>query len=235
VLYAEHGNQHHDLNRFPDILAPFSRRRPAEMHVPPLATDAPTSGRSWRRRAGLAAVLAGTWWEDRRWTTLDGRRQLAPWAHVARFDLELAVALQRTSRVRIASTGPRLARLAARQALGREAGPPDAYLVRAAERVRRTCAGHGATFPFYVFGHSHIARDVVLGDGRSRYLNCGTWSSHMHADDPAIAEPDRFSYVEIERTDDRVAAGVRSWLRPSSSPPRPYQPFADRSFSCALD
>ena len=37
VLYAEHGNQHHDLNRFPRILDPYSRRRPGEMHTPPLA------------------------------------------------------------------------------------------------------------------------------------------------------------------------------------------------------
>ena len=69
VLYAEHGNQHHDLNRVPRVLDPYSRRRPGEMHTPPLATvHASARGRAFnstrRRLAFLAAVLT-TWYGER--------------------------------------------------------------------------------------------------------------------------------------------------------------------------
>jgi glycosyltransferase involved in cell wall biosynthesis len=157
------------------------------------------------------------------------------WARGAMFDADLAVGLQQASRVRIGPTGRRLARLAARRTLRRPTGASDAYLVRAADRVRRTCARYGATYSVYVFGHSHVARDVTLGDGRSRYLNCGTWSSHLHAGDPALAEPDLFPYVEIERSGDGVTAAVRWWRRPSLSLPLPIDSVPDRRFSCALD
>jgi UDP-2,3-diacylglucosamine pyrophosphatase LpxH len=235
VLYAEHGNQHHDLNRFPDVFEPFSRRRPAEMHVPPLATDGPTSGSSLRRTAGIMTGLASTWWADRRWTTLAARRGLEAWARAAAFDPDLAVGLQRAARVRFPVTAPRLARLAARRALRRPAGEPDAYLVHAAERVRRTCVRHGARYPVYVFGHSHIARQLTLGDGRSRYLNCGTWSSHLHAGDPALDDPGLFPYVEIERSGDRIGTAVRWWRRPAPSHPLPIELLQARRLTCALD
>ncbi len=213
VLYAEHGNQHHDLNRFPRILDPYSRRRLGEMHTPPLAAAHPPAGgqaAGWTRRrlAFLSAALA-TW-----------RGELAAadpayWATVSSYAVSiglpgaLVATLERRSRLRPIVAARRLTAVLRRRVLGRPSDLPDAYMVEAAADVHRICARWGSAFPVYVFGHTHVAADLGLDDGAARYLNCGTWSPYFRRDDPAAGEPTAFPFVEVVAD----GAGVRGSLR----------------------
>lgn len=217
VLYAEHGNQHHDLNRFPHVLAPFVPARPDEVFAPPLARVVACGGPGHRALTLLGAVAATCWTDSRlaRWPArTEHGRQLVEHAHAAGIEPELVEVLDRCARLRVRRTVRRLGRLAAGRLPLAAAPPPDRYLLDAAERLVATDARIGATFPHLVFGHTHVARDVLLGDGTTRYLNCGTWSDHVKPDGRAVTDPDAFPYVEIDHDGHDTLAGVRWWRPP---------------------
>jgi hypothetical protein len=210
VLYAEHGNQHHDLNRFPSILDPYSRHDPAELFTPPLATRdrliAANGFTRGRHAAAVARSLAASWWGE--WqahrSSCTGLTRVC--AEDLGLDATLVSELDRLSRVRPI----RMARRLAGRLVAGQGAPPDAYLFNAASAVHRLTAARGAATPFYVFGHTHVARDVPL-DGSSRYLNCGTWSTCLRAGDPAEADPARFPFVEVVSDEHGVRGSLRWW------------------------
>ena len=213
VLYAEHGNQHHDLNRFPRILVPYSTRQPGAMHTPPLAAGharagGPAPGPIRRRLAFLAAVLA-TWRGEWAASQPAYRALVASLAASIGLERGLVETLERHPRLRPVSTARRLGGVFVRRRFGRAGGPPDAYLVASAEAVHRICTRWGSDFPVFVFGHTHVAADRELGEGSARYLNCGTWSPYFRHGDPAADDPGAFPFVEVVAD----GAGVRGSLR----------------------
>lgn len=216
LLYAEHGNQHHDLNRFPHSPAPYSRRRPTEMFVPPMARTV-DGERPWRNGATVLTALAASWWAEsslaRRPTGAHTRCQPDPSVGPASLDPELVRQLDQRSRVRLGRTARRLVTARARQVVHAPGAATDGYLIEAADHVAGVCAGLGHHFPFLVFGHTHVARDLTLPDGSTRYLNCGTWSDHVKPADPTTADPGAFPYVEIDGTGGGRAA-LRWWRPP---------------------
>jgi UDP-2,3-diacylglucosamine pyrophosphatase LpxH len=210
VLYAEHGNQHHDLNRFPSILDPYSPHDPEELFTPPLATrDRLVAANAFTRRrhaATIACSLSSSWRGE-----LAARRSAHAvltrvYAEELGLDATLVLELERLSRVRMA----RMARRLAERLVTQRGEPPDAYLLSAGRAVHRLTATRGAATPFYVFGHTHVARDLPL-DGSSRYLNCGTWSACMRDGDAAAADSLRFPFVEVVSDDHGVRGSLRWW------------------------
>ncbi len=221
VLYAEHGNQHHDLNRFPTILDPYLRHDPEEVFTPPLATRdrliAANRLTRGRHAAGLGRSLAASWWGE--WEARRSPRTglTRVYAEELGLDAALVLELERLSRVRPV----RVARRLARQFIADKGTPPDDYLVNAARAVQRLTASRGAAAPFYVFGHTHVARDLLL-DGSSRYLNCGTWSHCLRAGDSAAADPSQFPFVEVVSDEHGVHGSLRWWRSsPSNGDPSP--------------
>ena len=213
VLYAEHGNQHHDLNRFPRILDPYAARDRHALHTPPLAARGRRVGEGRSRVGDAGAVLrslVASWWGERAATEPRYQARIEAYAASVGLSHRLVAELERLSRFRPGSTALRLAAQPIRRVSGRPGREPDCYLVAAAEAVGRTCSSHRAGFPLYVFGHSHVARDVMLGDGNTRYLNCGTWSAHLHPGDPATRDPATFPYVEVTVAD-QVRGALRWW------------------------
>jgi UDP-2,3-diacylglucosamine pyrophosphatase LpxH len=185
VLYAEHGQQHHDINHFRSVLG---NRRPSS--PPALVLD---EGRAAGRAEGIAAAGLALR------VAVAGARLLA--ARVA--DEEVLRAHARSLGLpagalvdldrRIAPTAPRVA-----GRLARRGGHPDEAVVAGARVVAAVLAAEGEPVPFCVFGHTHVAADRRLDDGPRavRYLNPGTWSSMVRAGrDPAA---DRLGYVEVE-------------------------------------
>jgi hypothetical protein len=224
VLYAEHGNQHHDLNRFPRILDPYSARRAGTMHRTPLAAAHPPSGgparSSTRRRCDVFLSVLATWWGERSASQPGYQARVERLAERMNIDRSLLAALERHSRLRPLTTARRLAVQLGRRMIGGRIGEPDGYLVRAAESVHHLCTRSGSHFPVFVFGHTHVAADQPLADSASRYLNCGTWSPYFRRGDHAADEPGAFPFVEVSVRESVVDASLR-WWRPRRRPPRP--------------
>lgn len=164
VVYAEHGHQHHDLNRFPTVLEPF-----AHHFVPPLG--------HWHGRPSPAVLLAALRSRSLETTAhQDGYRvRLRTYADSLGLPPDLVLALHDTSRFRLVATAGRLARRAAATLLRRVDDPTDGYLVAAAKRVHTALVAAGFAVPTYLFGHTHHARVLTL-DPDARYVNTGTWS-----------------------------------------------------------
>jgi hypothetical protein len=217
VLYAEHGNQHHDLNRFPRILDPYSLDRHDELHTPPLATrDRLVATNQFTRRRHAAALvrsLAATYWGERVARRHSYRERVRTYARSLGLDPVLVTELERLSHVRPIRT---IRRIAGRF-LGERLVPADAYLLRAARSVHLVTSARQAATPLYIFGHTHIARDVPL-DGSARYLNCGTWSTSLHGDDPVAADPLRFPFIEVVSDHHGVRAALCWWHHMSLEP-----------------
>lgn len=187
-LYAEHGHQHHDINRVPRVLDPDDPRRPGDLLRPlgAVANARPTA--AWAAAGRCARTDC---------TPLDplylGR--LEQYGRACGLDLPVVAALDRLSATDRRHTAARLIRR------GWHRAPPDAYLVDAATRVDALLAAAGAQVPVLAFGHTHQARDVRLPTG-GRYLNPGAW---------ATASPGAFHYALIGRDANGADTGLRTW------------------------
>jgi predicted phosphodiesterase len=165
LFYAEHGHQHHDLNRYPRMVA-------AGEHPPtPLAAWA---GGAQGPLPVLRALSAATS-EERRSRRPDHREALHEVGARAGLPVGSAPALHEVSRVRPGRTTLRLARRAAARARGRD--DRDDYLRRAAVRIDEVLGRYGAVPPYYVFGHTHTPVVRGLPHTQSLYANPGTWTS----------------------------------------------------------
>jgi UDP-2,3-diacylglucosamine pyrophosphatase LpxH len=186
VIYAEHGQQHHDFNRFPwlcsepppvtgrlavpagsylDELTHLRARQPGES-VPAMAL------RTGRMVVGLAGALGRLGQAERRRSERERRLVTAPPDGIS---ARAVLAIDRAA----AATPTSIARRAIRMASARwvrNADFPLPYMNAAARSVHATLDADGAAVPFYVFGHTHVAADLPIAGGAARYLNPGTWS-----------------------------------------------------------
>ena len=205
LLYAEHGNQHHDINWFSTLLTPTyadddkrlqrttvrwlegvrrpdeahrSRLRPRIMHLAGLAN-------SLRSHPGWAMPR-----EDYVSSFVVPYGASIGIGGVAARSLDAATIRGPVSVFR------RLTRRTARR-LGERLwgmGTPDTsgsrerYMRRAVPEIVTITRAHGAGVPFYVFGHTHVARHSAVDDDAT-YLNAGTWSGQLpddRASDPEL-------------------------------------------------
>jgi UDP-2,3-diacylglucosamine pyrophosphatase LpxH len=237
VLYAEHGHQHHDINRVPGLLErydPAGWQPPAGTLFGELLLDLSSAlGCAGDGVPGPAAVARALRRRPARLPTA-----IVVGARFAAALLRTAAAMSRAARVQRAARhaararahaetvglpAPTLAALAtlsatsparvARRLLrpGRAAD----YMALAAGRVHATLSSAGAAVPHYVFGHTHVAADRALASGveAPRYLNGGTWSQL------AAAGSARYGYVDVTREAGAVVARLRAWEE--VSPPSP--------------
>jgi hypothetical protein len=217
VLYAEHGSQHHELNRMPTLLSVAVRDDGcAELPVTPLAAASP--GRPWcpvdegvaarvvrsvratRRQERLART---TWYRellDREAADLGvSSRALADLAAVTRFKVGTAV---------VAS-----ARRTAERFVG--VHHPGAHYAARAAAIHRVLAGYESPAAAYVFGHNHRAERVALpGEPAAAYLNAGTWSTDVRGRGPDRVDGKLFPYVRVFATSTGVDADVAFWRSP---------------------
>lgn len=178
VFYAEHGHQHHDLNRMPRQLlaaqAPPGERLPSTV----LETwDLVRGDGTLSTAHALAGAMRSTAREERGARSETYGRLLG----VAAGDLDRSVAraLHDASRFGVLRAGIRTGRRVA----GRRLGPADhdRYLRAAAARVDSILDQAGVPHPLcYVFGHTHVAALEALPRRGAWYANTGTWSEQVH-------------------------------------------------------
>jgi hypothetical protein len=208
VVYAEHGQQHHDVNRFPELGAgcpPVDRRLrvPAGSYIDALAhlrrrqpdASAPALlAQAARMGLGLAGGLVRLSRGERH---REHRERRLATALPAALPPAAVLGIDRVA----AATPSSIARRAAAMATARlrvpGAGTPVPYMQAAAQAVHHVLDAEGCAVPFYVFGHTHVAVDVPLVETpTARYLNPGTWSSMTRR---VPGGDRRFGVVVIER------------------------------------
>jgi UDP-2,3-diacylglucosamine pyrophosphatase LpxH len=199
VLYAEHGHQHHDLNRFPTLLA-------AGRYVPPLA--------AWHQRgpAGLLRAVITARRGERAARSTRYQALIDEYAHRTDLPERLVTEVHRVSGFGVLRTARRLVKRALSPRLRAR---PDAYLVAAAATIHRLAAAAGQTVPIYAFGHTHHARTVPLGDD-AWYANTGTWCAEIRGDGPDRSDPALFPYLEIPAEGSGWELRYWRWTAPMS-------------------
>ncbi len=226
LAYLEHGQQHHDLNRVPGLLAAGEHGTPA----PPAGTiygehllalaDALGAELPIERISARGVMAAAR----RRPSRLG--RALAPTVGAARGLTRCERAARRARSASAGATALRgrpsglpsatLAELdraaastptgAMRRRLTTRAGS-EPYMVAAARAAHELLAEAGQALPFYVLAHTHAADDRPLtaqADG-PRYLNAGTWSRLAPEHAP------RRCYVELRSDGGRPSAQLLHW------------------------
>jgi UDP-2,3-diacylglucosamine pyrophosphatase LpxH len=204
VFYAEHGQQHHDLNRFPALLHRADLRRPERLFVPPLAV---THGRV---RPAVAGALLAARRHERFARTSRYHARLRRYAEQAGLPPATVTALHEASRLRLPAVAGRLAKRALSRSLR---ATPDAYLIEAGRRAHAVLTQQGCPVPFYLFGHSHHARERDL-DGAgpvARYVNSGTWSAAVRGDGPDRLDPALYPYLEVDADPAAPSVALRYW------------------------
>ncbi|HWU06313.1 MAG TPA: hypothetical protein VN520_07995 [Streptomyces sp.] len=216
VLYAEHGQQHHDVNRFPGLAANHPQAdRPlpvppgsyvdALVHLRRRAPSASTAALAvLATRMGIG-LLSGLGRLARAERHRPQRERLLHSTPLAGLPPRVVVAIDRRSAATPVSITRRLAVMAARRFRHRSnADVP--YMHAAAQAVHQVLDAEGAAVPFYLFGHTHLAEDVPLIGGTARYLNPGTWSSMTRR---VPGGERRFGVVVVEQS---PGAGPRARL-----------------------
>lgn len=208
VLYAEHGQQHHDVNRFPGlgVDSPCEHGRlevPAGSYVDALAhlrsrqPDASAPARlaqAARMGAGLVGGLVRLSRAERR---RDERERRLAAASRAGLPAAAVLGIDRAAAATPTSIARRAATMVLRRLRPPAAGPALPFMQAAAQAVNRALDAEGVAVPFYVFGHTHVAVDLPLaGSAGARYLNPGTWSTMTRR---VPGGERRFGVVVIER------------------------------------
>jgi hypothetical protein len=279
VLYAEHGQQYHDINSFDMLLWPHRDRNLHEIRLPlgshfdryffhlrkevePIAdTERPAChSLRWRFRAYSFALLRNArhhlrfarvilGYAVRRSIVGRGARAVAYRQNVLRSyadELGLShatlLAIHQLSAISAGTTLRRLAgkafnavlrkmlpRIAwlARFAAGelvtprhgsrplRSAAQSPDYLVRAVQIIDRLLHTEHKNVPYYVFGHTHAAEHIPIGNDLrpAHYLNTGAWTSKAShaADRPGRHQ--RLTFVQIihERESAAPIAKLLMW------------------------
>ncbi|MCK6209404.1 hypothetical protein KZX45_02470 [Georgenia sp. EYE_87] len=212
LLHAEHGSQHHDINRVGCLLAQaeqLSRGTPRTPAAVLARAHRDGSAGTVRGMAGTAAVpiLAAAMLVAA--SRADGMRARASYAgHLEAYapsvDLpaDVLAELDGVSRVSTTATVLRILRRTAGRGAQHEMNQVMTASAAAVHEVLRT---HHRETPFYVFGHTHEARRVELPTPRSStdrpalYLNTGTWSPFARGVN-AVHQRDRPTWVHIDAT-----------------------------------
>jgi UDP-2,3-diacylglucosamine pyrophosphatase LpxH len=215
LMYAEHGNQHHDINWFSNVLTPTYmddheriQRTAARWwsHLRSPDDNDPSGPRS--QLTGLAALTNSL--RRRPSWAMPYDRYIAtvavPYGASIEIGAEAVRALDATTRRGSLSIFLRLARKPVQRfwARFRHSGDPSAsvgrerYLRDAVPDVVAITRSHGIGVPFYVFGHTHVASSSPV-DGEAVYLNAGTWSGQLPTD--RASQPELwFTFLKITDT-----------------------------------
>jgi hypothetical protein len=214
VVYAEHGNQHHDLNRLPTLLS-VRQAGDRQVDLPVTPLGAASAGQPWCPGEGAAVSrVARSLWAARR------HEQLARTAWyqdlLAREAVDLAMSSQALAELAAVSRfGPGTALAAtARRTVERRLGStrPGTYLAPRAAAIHRILTRHGMPAAAYVFGHNHRAERLHLpGRPPGTYLNTGTWSSEVRGNGPDSVDPQLFPYVRVAAGPDGTDADLFFW------------------------
>ena len=214
VLYAEHGNQHHELNRMPTVLSVREHDGcRQEIPVPPLG--AASRGPEWCPAEGSTALrVARSLHAARRHERL--ARSTWYQALVTREAAELRLSgralaeVAAVSRVGAATALAATARRAAERRVGVQR--PGTYLAPRAAAIHRILTRHGVAAAAYVFGHNHRAERIELPDEpAAAYLNTGTWGADVRGPGPDARDRRLFPYVRITSTPAGVDADLHFW------------------------
>lgn len=206
LFYAEHGNQHHELNRLPALLTATGAENRHGLAPTPLeawAEPASESASVLTRLRAVAGSLRASGRAER--ATRDEeyvaliRQHVGP--HVTD---ELLRELHGLSAF---SLGRAVARTAHRMTL-RTMGRPDhdSYLRVAAGRIDALLSRHGERPLCYVFGHTHVETLEEVGRGGAWYANTGTWSRHVRRPE---ADLRHFPYVVVSGHREPAQRSVR--------------------------
>ena len=191
VLYAEHGSQHHQLNRMPTLLSVAARDGVCrELPVTPLA--AASRQRPWcPTHEPVAARVVRSVWATRRQERLAGTTWYQELLDREAADLGIGgqaladLAAISPLRGRTALVGS--ARRTAERCVGLHR--PGADLAARAAAIHRILTRSESAAAAYVFGHSHRAERVDLpGEPAAAYLNAGTWSFEVRGRGPDRAD-----------------------------------------------
>jgi UDP-2,3-diacylglucosamine pyrophosphatase LpxH len=224
LLYAEHGQQHHDLNTFPLLLGLAqqktytSKNLPVGSHfdtylyallnrlVPQVeCIKPPLAVLRQAVRAHPVAFLTAARLHLSFFNVLmrvifyqpaHDEQLLEPYAAEIGLDHATLVTLSRLSSVSSLSILKRLLRKTLPQ---KKPGEGD-YLQQAARNIHQILKAADLNVRYYVFGHSHTAGQFPLSpDGTAWYLNCGTWTTLPPEACPAPAHPQPLTFVEVSR------------------------------------
>jgi len=214
VLYAEHGSQHHELNRMPTLLSVVARGDACtQLPVTPLA--AASRARSWcpADEAVVARVVRSVWAtrrEERRARTTWYRELLDHEAADLGVSSRALADLAAVTRFKVGPAVVASARRTAERLVGVH-HPGSHYAARAAA-IHRVLVGYESPAAAYVFGHNHRAGRVDLpGEPPAAYLNAGTWSADVRGRGPDRVDGKLFPYVRVFATSAGVGADVAFW------------------------
>jgi UDP-2,3-diacylglucosamine pyrophosphatase LpxH len=210
VLYAEHGNQHHEINRFPDPLRPVQddgrifAPTAAWLGSMRAADDVVTRARIarhaiqslWRSAAHLPSSDPGN----------AIGRIVADTGLAPRAVLGLLSCSRSAAPVMVTRTLTRRLR----------GGDSHAYMLNGAVRTANVLARHGALPPLMIFGHVHDTADRYVPGHPSRYLNSGTWSSLARGRQLAEFGTTGMPYLDVRIDGHGVNAQVCWWQADSS-------------------
>lgn len=216
VFYAEHGNQHYELNRLPTIAAiaePDGMR-----HLPVTPLGACGAGSSWcpgegTRTARVARALRAARRQEGLVTSPWYRSVLAGQTGPTGMDgallLELAGVTRYTRRGAVVGALCR----AAQRRLGREPAP---VLPTRAQAIHEIMTRHGSSAAAYVFGHNHRAErhrfaGASTGGPEAVYLNAGTWCPQVRGEGPDTGHPDVFPFVTVVDGPTGVRTSLDFW------------------------
>jgi UDP-2,3-diacylglucosamine pyrophosphatase LpxH len=213
IFYAEHGNQHHELNRMPTVLSVREHGGHEELPVTPLG--AVSRGYPWCSAEGAALVRVA---RSLRSTRRRERMARTPW-YQGLLDHEAAGlgmssrALADLAAMSRFGAGRALA-ATARRIVGRRVGfeRPGTYLAPRAAAIHRILTREGLPAAAYVFGHNHRAERLDLPDAPdAAYLNAGTWSAEVRGSGPDRVDQQLFPFVRIAASPDGVDARLLFW------------------------
>jgi hypothetical protein len=184
VLWAEHGNQHHDLHAIPDWLAPPPSR--STWGLPPGRAIEALTAELHHRRPSRRLLMAGAVLAVDMVTAIAARPGLVRRRSAYRTsmlpDVAAAVGvparvLERIDRLTEADAWSIAARLVRRR-IGRGDQGPASFLGPAARRLDAILASEGLAVPVYAFGHTHAPTVLPLGGAGAGpwYANAGSWA-----------------------------------------------------------
>jgi len=222
LIYAEHGNQYHDVNWFSTLLSPTYCDDGDRVHRTSARWLKGLRDVTGVRRGDLRTVpkhivgltdslrLTPSWAMPRE---VYLTKIAIPYGDSLGIDADTVRALDA-----ITSRGPAavvrrfghktLRRLWTKLRRSDGVSPSewrDRYLLRSVSEVVAVTTSHGMGVPSYVFGHTHVAGTSTLHDDSS-YINIGTWSAQLPTDrasDPAAW----FTFAKITR----ASADLMRW------------------------
>ncbi|MCW2765196.1 MAG: hypothetical protein JWO11_1155 [Nocardioides sp.] len=214
IFYAEHGNQHHDLNRMPTVLSVRERGDgQEELPVPPLGAASRASPRCSGEGAAavrLARSLRSTQRHERMAQTSWYQGLLDREAAGLGLSNQALADLAAMSRFGAARALAAIARRTVERRVGVER--PGTYLAPRAAAIHRILTRHGLPAAAYVFGHNHRAERLDLPDAPAAvYLNAGTWCTEVRGRGPDQVDRQLFPFVRIAATPGGVDADLLFW------------------------